>query len=117
MARRSVRPQSDHTILLVDDQQDTLTAVGNLLKRDGHHVLTADSVAEALEILKSADVHLLIVDYFMPRMTGADLVRAVRGFDPYVQIVLQTGYSGEQPPRLMLAELDIQGYHDKADDP
>src|SRR5205814_5963852 len=36
---------------------------------------------------------------------------------PFVQIILQTGYAGEEPPRVMLAELDIQGYHDKADDP
>src|SRR2546428_5560672 len=59
----------------------------------------------------------MIVDYLMPRMNGAQLVRAVRAFDPFVQIILQTGYAGEEPPRVMLAELDIQGYHDKADDP
>jgi signal transduction histidine kinase len=59
----------------------------------------------------------MIVDYVMPRMNGAQLVRAVRSFDPFVQIILQTGYAGEEPPRVMLAELDIQGYHDKADDP
>src|SRR5256712_878005 len=59
----------------------------------------------------------MIVDYLMPRMNGAQLVRAVRSFDPFVQIILQTGYAGEEPPRVMLAELDIQGYHDKADDP
>ena len=117
MARRSTKPQSDHTILLVDDQEDTLTAVGSLIRREGHRVLTAESGAQALEVMKSEDVHLLIVDYFMPRMTGADVVREVRTFDPYVQIILQTGYSGERPPRVMLTELDIQGYHDKADDP
>jgi signal transduction histidine kinase len=34
-----------------------------------------------------------------------------------VQIVLQTGYAGEKPPLQMLEELDIQGYHDKIDNP
>jgi signal transduction histidine kinase len=117
MARRSARPKSNHTILLVDDQQDTLLSVGDLLGREGHHVLTAESGAQALEIIKTHDLHVIVVDYFMPRMTGAELVREIRAFDPYVQIILQTGYSGERPPRVMLAELDIQGYHDKADDP
>ncbi len=117
MARRSTKPRSGHTILVVDDQDDTLSAVRALLERAGHDVLTADSGPQALDILKKADVHLLVVDYFMPRMTGGDLVREIRTFDPYVQIVLQTGYAGEKPPRAMLAELDIQGYHDKADDP
>jgi signal transduction histidine kinase len=117
MPRRSIRKASEYTILVVDDQEDTLVSVGSLLEREGHRVLTAQSGQQALEILATQDVHLLIVDYFMPRMNGAQLVREVRSADPFVQIILQTGYAGEQPPRMMLAELDIQGYHDKADDP
>ncbi len=117
MARRSTRPPTGHTILAVDDQQDSLVSVRNLLEREGHRVLTAESGEQALAVLKTTEVSLMIVDYVMPRMNGAQLVRAVRSFDPFVQIILQTGYAGEEPPRVMLAELDIQGYHDKADDP
>src|SRR6266446_5359017 len=101
----------------VDDQQDSLVSVRNLLEREGHRVRTAESGEQALVVLKTTEVDLMIVDYVMPRMNGAQLVRAVRAFDPFVQIILQTGYAGEEPPRVMLAELDIQGYHDKADDP
>jgi signal transduction histidine kinase len=50
-------------------------------------------------------------------MTGGDVVREIRKLDPLVQIILLTGYSGEKPARAMMAELDIQGYHDKADGP
>ena len=117
MARRSTRSATGHTILAVDDQQDSLVSVRNLLEREGHRVLTAESGEQALTVLKTTEVSLMIVDYVMPRMNGAQLVRAVRSFDPFVQIILQTGYAGEEPPRVMLAELDIQGYHDKADDP
>src|SRR3989441_8157777 len=117
MARRSTRSPTGHTILAVDDQQDSLVSVRNLLEREGHRILTAESGEQALVVLKTTEVDLIIVDYFMPRMTGAELVREIRASDPYVQIILQTGYSGERPPRVMLAELDIQGYHDKADDP
>lgn len=117
MARKSIRPQSEHTILVVDDQEETLISVRNLLEREGHRVLTAESGERALSIYKEHDIHLLLVDYFMPRMNGEQLIREIRGFDPYVQIILQTGYSGQKPPRVMLAELDIQGYHDKADGP
>ena len=117
MARRSTRAPTGHTILAVDDQQDSLVSVRNLLEREGHRVLTAESGEQALVVLKTTEVDLMIVDYVMPRMNGGQLVRAVRSFDPFVQIILQTGYAGEEPPRVMLAELDIQGYHDKADDP
>jgi signal transduction histidine kinase len=68
-------------------------------------------------LFKEKEIHVLLVDYFMPHMNGEELIREVRKFDPYVQIILQTGYSGEKPARQMMAELDIQGYHDKADGP
>jgi signal transduction histidine kinase len=117
MARRSRRADSGQTILVVDDQDDTLASVRALLEREGHRVLTASSGPEALAIVETTDVQLVIVDYFMPRMTGAELVHRIRRCDPYLQIVLQTGYAGEKPPREVLAQLDIQGYHDKTDDP
>lgn len=117
MARRSSREPTGHTILVVDDQEETLISVGSLLRKQGHEVLLAESGERALEIIRERELHLILVDYFMPRMTGEELVREIRKFDPLVQIILQTGYSGNKPPREMLAELDIQGYHDKANGP
>ena len=105
MPRRSQRADSGHTILVVDDQTDTLESVRKLLEHEGHRVRTAESGAEALEIVQQCEVDVIIVDYFMPRMTGAAFVEKVRLLDPYVQIILQTGYAGEKPPRSMLAEL------------
>jgi len=117
MARKRQRPRSGCTILVVDDQREALTSVRDLLEREGHQVLTADSGARALEIFKQHEIHLILVDYFMPGMTGEQLIRAIRSFDQYVQIILQTGYAGEKPARVMMAELDIQGYHDKTEGP
>ncbi|MEW6268462.1 MAG: HAMP domain-containing sensor histidine kinase [Thermodesulfobacteriota bacterium] len=117
MPRRSSTQPTEHTILVVDDQEETLISVGNLLHKQGHEVLLAESGERALELIRERELHLILVDYFMPRMTGEELVREIRVFDPLVQIILQTGYSGNKPPREMLAELDIQGYHDKANGP
>jgi signal transduction histidine kinase len=117
MPRLSARAPSAHTILVVDDHPEALESVRGLLEREGHRVLTALSGEEALEVLKHEDAHVLILDYIMPRMNGAELVRAVRQFDPFVQIILQTGYAGDTPARAVIAELDIQGYHEKTDDP
>lgn len=116
MARKTQPPPLHaHRILVVDDQDEMVRSVRDLLERHGHEVLTAASGAEALEVFKTHDVHLLLVDYRMPGMTGEGLIREIRRFDPYVQIILQTGYAGEKPASQMMAELDIQGYHDKAD--
>jgi signal transduction histidine kinase len=114
--RRQVKP-SGRTILVVDDQSDTLASVRMLLEREGHRILTAESGAAALALLGVEPVQLMLVDYFMPVMDGEELIRRVREREALVQIVLQTGYAGEKPPREMLRRLAIQGYHDKSDGP
>ncbi|MBI3781912.1 MAG: response regulator, partial [Deltaproteobacteria bacterium] len=117
MPRKSVAQESGFTILVVDDQEELRESVRSLLMRDGHRVLTAESGEEALGLFEKNQVHLVLLDYFMPRMTGDDVVREIRKLDPFVQIILLTGYSGQKPARAMMTELDIQGYHDKADGP
>jgi len=117
-SRRQVK-SSGRTVLVVDDQVETLSSVRMLLEREGHRVLTAEGGPQALELLAREPVQLLLVDYFMPVMNGEELIRAVRERerDRLIQIVLQTGYAGEKPPREMLSRLAIQGYHDKTDGP
>src|SRR4051794_39049381 len=118
MTRRSrAEHASGHTVLLVDDNPDYLQATPLLLEREGHTVLTATNGPEALAILPRQRVDLLLLDYFMPGMTGEEVVTEVRKFDPYVQVILQTGYASEQPPRELLHRLNIQGYYDKTEGP
>jgi CheY-like chemotaxis protein len=118
MARKCTTAQpSGYTILVVDDQEEALISTRLLLERKGHHVLTAASGEEALALFRHQQVHLVIIDYFMPGMSGEVVVQEIRKMDEDVQILLQTGYSGEKPPWEMLRILDIQGYHDKSEGP
>src|SRR5262245_61873022 len=118
MARKRTAPSGpSRTILVVDDQTDTLDSVRLLLEHDGHRVLTAASGADALALLAIEQVDVALVDYLMPRMTGEELVGHIRTLDSSIQVILQTGYAGEKPPREMMRRLDIHGYHDKAEGP
>jgi two-component system, cell cycle response regulator len=118
MARlRSTAEKSGHTILVVDDDATLLGTLEQLLLQDGHTVLTALSGAQAVQLCRDHEVHLMLLDYFMPEMTGEDVVREVRAFNDSTQIVLQTGYASERPARVMLRVLEIQGYHDKSEGP
>lgn len=105
------------TILVIDDQEGRLASTRALLERQGHRVLTSTRGEEALAVLKGHEVHLILVDYSMSDMNGAELVKAIRTTDPYVQIILQTGCSDVTPPLALLTQLDIQGYHNQADGP
>jgi signal transduction histidine kinase len=115
--RREIRESSGYTILVIDDQEEILTTVRLLLERDGHKVLTALSGEEGLHTFHQEKIHLVIVDYFMPQMTGEDVIREIRKTNKDVHILLQTGYAGEKPPLETLRALDIQGYHSKTDGP
>lgn len=105
------------TILLVDDNPEYLEATGRVIEREGHNLLRAKDGPEALEILRTQHVDLCLLDFVMPGMNGEEVVVQLRKFDPLVQVILQTGYASEQPPRELLQRLDIQGYFDKSEGP
>jgi len=118
MVRRlKAEKPSGYAILLADDNPDYREAASTLLEREGHEVISASGGQEALDILQQRKVDLLLLDYYMPGMTGEEVVTKLRQFNPYVQVILQTGYASEQPPRQLLRRLDIQGYYDKSEGP
>jgi two-component system, cell cycle response regulator len=118
MARlRQQMAATGHKVLIVDDDLTLLQTLEQLLLREGHQVFSTTSGEEAITLCQTHEPHLMLLDYFMPGMTGEDVVRSVRKFNNEVQIVLQTGYASERPARTMLRELEIQGYHDKSEGP
>ena len=118
MARkRKPRQVTGVSIVLADDDLDYLGATRLLLESEGHRVLPAACGEEALALLRTHDAQLLLLDYFMPDLTAEEVVAELRQFNADIQVVLQTGYADERPPREMLRRLDIQGYHDKSDGP
>jgi response regulator RpfG family c-di-GMP phosphodiesterase len=107
---------TQYTILVVDDNKMTIEATAELLIQEGYTVLTADQGSDAIALCQEEQSQVMILDYLMPEVSGEAVVRAVRQFDPDLQIVLQTGQA-ELPPRQLLQDLDIQGYHHKAEGP
>jgi two-component system, cell cycle response regulator len=104
-------------ILLVDDDPEYLEITGRILRGEGHDVSMEPGGRAALSNLKDNFYDLLLIDYYMPGMTGEEMITEVRRSNPIVQIVLQTGYANEQPPREIIKRLDIQGYFNKSEGP
>jgi two-component system, cell cycle sensor histidine kinase and response regulator CckA len=89
-------------ILLVDDEPTVLRAAEKSIASLGLRVLTADSGAAALELLRlHPDIALLITDQTMPGMTGTALAELVHAQYPSVPIILSTGYIGRVSPARM----------------
>ena len=102
-------------ILLVDDDVDYIEVTAFFLKSKGYNVDTATSGEEGIEKVKKGNVHILLLDYYMPGLTGEDVINKVREFNKEIIIIMQTGFSGQQPPAETLQRLNIQNYHDKSD--
>ncbi len=68
----------NETILVVDDDREIVKAISILLEKEGYRVLKAYDGLEALDILASSQVRLLIIDVMMPRLDGLSAVMRIR---------------------------------------
>jgi response regulator RpfG family c-di-GMP phosphodiesterase len=116
MARVTEVPHSGHKILLVDDDPMLLMVVSRLLEREGHEVIVTNHGVKGIELCRRENFDLILLDYYMPGLTGEDVVKEIRSFNKDVRIILQTGQAN-RPARQLLHELEIQGYHDKSEGP
>jgi PAS domain S-box-containing protein len=81
------------TILVVDDDALISMSTVDMLEDLGHEVIEANSGDRALEILENNRVDLLITDFSMPKMNGAQLAVAAREINPGLPILLASGYA------------------------
>ena len=81
-----------HTVLIVDDDQQTLSALRRLLEREPYDVVTTDRPALALEWLAAKEVSLVISDQMMPEMRGDLFLEGVWQCSPGTRRVLLTGF-------------------------
>ena len=81
-----------HKILLVDDEPANLRMLERLF-RDDHDVITAESGAEALELLAHNDAALIISDQRMPGMTGIEFLRRAAQMRQHTMRIILTGYT------------------------
>ena len=79
------------TILVTDDSHVQLTILGRTLLKNGHRVYKADNGHEAIEILRSNDIHVLITDIFMPEIDGIELIIIARRLNQNIGIIAMSG--------------------------
>ena len=79
-------------VLFVDDEPRILTTM-RMLFRSNYELSFAESGQQALELLKTQPVDVIVSDQRMPGMTGIELLRAARDLNPNAMRILLTGYS------------------------
>ncbi|WP_404360096.1 ATPase, T2SS/T4P/T4SS family [Methylotuvimicrobium sp. KM1] len=78
-------------ILLVDDEPNVLSALRRVFRQENYRVEVAMSGDEALHTLANGQFQLVISDYKMPGMNGAELLRRVKMLHPDIIRIMLTG--------------------------
>jgi signal transduction histidine kinase/ActR/RegA family two-component response regulator len=91
--RPILAPRVGRTILMVDDDDPVRRLTRETLELLGYRVLEADSGAKALDMLETLRPDLMLFDYAMPGMNGAELARLARARLPDTPIVIASGHA------------------------
>jgi CheY-like chemotaxis protein len=83
--RVSARSDRDHTILVVDDDEDLRLALSDILEAEGYGVMHAENGVDALDKLRDGHgkPHVILLDLMMPKMDGVTF-RKVQLQDPAI---------------------------------
>jgi PAS domain S-box-containing protein len=85
---------NERVVLVMDDDSAVREVTAAMLREQGYHVLEAGSGSAALDILRSGEhVDILLADYAMPGMNGADAARAAVQLRPQLPVLFITGYA------------------------
>ncbi|HET6881982.1 MAG TPA: response regulator [Pirellulales bacterium] len=84
------------SILITDDDRGFRETLRGVFEPEGFHTLLAENGLEALDILKTRDVHLLLLDMHMPRLTGLETLRMAKQLKSRLPCILLSAQPDEQ---------------------
>jgi DNA-binding NtrC family response regulator len=93
---RKELPLRKATVLVVDDEELYRRALERILKRVGYEVVTARDASEAMGIVSSQPIDLVLSDVQMPGINGLELVRQVHEVDADLPCIVITGYGSPE---------------------
>jgi two-component system NtrC family response regulator len=80
------------TILVVDDDPNSLFGICQILKDEGYQVIPAQNGKTALEKLKTESIDMVITDERMPDLSGTELLSKAKRMAPEIPVILITAY-------------------------
>jgi two-component system cell cycle sensor histidine kinase/response regulator CckA len=97
------------TVVVVEDNIITRTAIQALLETQNYQVLTASNGADALEIIQQADkpISLVISVVVMPQMGGVALYQTLQEHHPHIKMLFVTGHPLEEKNQALLETSSI----------
>jgi len=100
-------PHNNATILVVDDEESIRSILSRYLSLKGYTVLTASDGNNAIEILQSHPVDLVLTDLMMPNVSGRELLQQMAELFPEIPKIVLSGYGTNED---MLVALKTGAY-------
>ena len=99
-------------IMIVDDEPSITKVVSDVLTQEDYEVVIASSGEEALEKLKKTKPNLILIDFFMPGMSGRELCEKIRADSEFkdLKIAFITAASFSQSGEKELKNLNVLDY-------
>jgi two-component system nitrogen regulation response regulator NtrX len=79
-------------ILIIDDEASIRSSLKGILEDEGFLVKTAETGEEGLELLKSQNVDLVLLDIWLPGMSGIDVLKRIKTAEENAQVVMISGH-------------------------
>ena len=95
------------TILVIEDDQDVLSALVKHLEYLGYQVISASDGMEGLKILEDSEFDLVITDIVMPYVSGLGVVSACKAKKPHTPVIAITGYGKEPEAAALEKKADL----------
>ncbi len=100
------------TILFVEDSPTMRRIIANSLKRLGYtDIIEAENGVDALDKIEGKTIDLLVTDWNMPEMNGADLVKSIRAMPEYETLpIVMITTRGMKDDVMKAMKLGVNGY-------
>jgi DNA-binding NtrC family response regulator len=82
-------------ILVIDDDDSVRDILSQMLKAKGHRVVAASGGEEGIEHFKNGNFDLVFTDLGMPKVSGWEVGKAIKGINPRIPVAMITGWGME----------------------
>lgn len=90
-------------VLVVDDEKIIVNLLREFLQRKNYEVITAGDGLEALEKVRRESPKVVLLDINMPGMSGVDVLKNIKEYDPKVGVIMVTAMADEELGRSALS--------------
>jgi CheY-like chemotaxis protein len=100
------------TLLISDDDFDLRESLGGMFSARGFETVLAGDGREAWDVVRHRDVHLVLIDFHMPRMTGFEAMRLMKEYRRELPVILMSAEMDDALSRQVL-DADAWSVHKK----